>query len=138
MLFRSPTSVRSALDLLRDLRGARRAIVVIGTMRELGGEEEALHQEVAREVLDLGPDAVVAVGSFVKAFHSLGDRLSATKFVAGETPEDVAARIRACLKYAPPERLVFAPDCGLSKTARWAARQKLATWWKAPDASARS
>jgi 5-methyltetrahydropteroyltriglutamate--homocysteine methyltransferase len=43
-----------------------------------------------------------------------------------ETPEDVAQRVRACLKFAPPERLVFAPDCGLSQTARWAARQKLA------------
>ena len=26
---------------------------------------------------------------------------------------------------APAERLSFAPDCGLSQTARWAARQKL-------------
>lgn len=43
-----------------------------------------------------------------------------------ETPQDVAERVRACLKYAPPERLVFAPDCGLSQTARWAAREKLA------------
>jgi 5-methyltetrahydropteroyltriglutamate--homocysteine methyltransferase len=43
-----------------------------------------------------------------------------------ETPEDVAERVRECLKYAPPERLVFAPDCGLSQTARWAAREKLA------------
>lgn len=43
-----------------------------------------------------------------------------------ETPEEVAERVRACLKYAPPERLVFAPDCGLSQTARWAARKKLA------------
>ncbi|MEX2093642.1 MAG: hypothetical protein WD971_13235 [Pirellulales bacterium] len=43
-----------------------------------------------------------------------------------ETVDDVADRIRACLKFAPPERLVFAPDCGLSQTARWAARQKLA------------
>lgn len=42
-----------------------------------------------------------------------------------ETPEDVAQRVRACLAYAPPEKLVFAPDCGLSQTARWAARQKL-------------
>ena len=42
-----------------------------------------------------------------------------------ETPEDIAERVRLCLKYAPPERLVFAPDCGLSQTARWAARQKL-------------
>jgi 5-methyltetrahydropteroyltriglutamate--homocysteine methyltransferase len=43
-----------------------------------------------------------------------------------ETEDDVAARVRRCLKYAPPERLSFAPDCGLSQTARWAARQKLA------------
>ena len=42
-----------------------------------------------------------------------------------ETPEDVAARIRRCLEYAPPDRLAFAPDCGLSQTARWAARRKL-------------
>jgi 5-methyltetrahydropteroyltriglutamate--homocysteine methyltransferase len=42
-----------------------------------------------------------------------------------ETPEDVADRLRLCLKLAPPERLSFAPDCGLSQTARWAARQKL-------------
>ena len=42
-----------------------------------------------------------------------------------ETVEDVAARVRACLKHAPAERLSFAPDCGLSQTARWAARQKL-------------
>ena len=42
-----------------------------------------------------------------------------------ETPEDVAARVRRCLAFAPPERLSFAPDCGLSQTARWAARLKL-------------
>src|SRR5688572_28243791 len=42
-----------------------------------------------------------------------------------ETVEDVAGRVRACLKFAAPERLSFAPDCGLSQTARWAAKQKL-------------
>ncbi len=42
-----------------------------------------------------------------------------------ETPEDIARRVRRCLQYAPPERLAFAPDCGLSQTARWAARLKL-------------
>ena len=34
-------------------------------------------------------------------------------------------RVRLCLRHAPAERLVFAPDCGLSQTARWAASQKL-------------
>jgi 5-methyltetrahydropteroyltriglutamate--homocysteine methyltransferase len=42
-----------------------------------------------------------------------------------ESPEDIAHRVKACLKHAAPERLSFAPDCGLSQTARWAARQKL-------------
>ena len=42
-----------------------------------------------------------------------------------ETPEDIASRVRLCLKYALPERLSFAPDCGLSQTARWASRLKL-------------
>jgi 5-methyltetrahydropteroyltriglutamate--homocysteine methyltransferase len=42
-----------------------------------------------------------------------------------EPPEEVACRVRACLKHAPAERLSFAPDCGLSQTARWAAKQKL-------------
>jgi 5-methyltetrahydropteroyltriglutamate--homocysteine methyltransferase len=42
-----------------------------------------------------------------------------------ETPADIADRVRLCLKHAPAERLVFAPDCGLSQTARWAAQPKL-------------
>jgi 5-methyltetrahydropteroyltriglutamate--homocysteine methyltransferase len=42
-----------------------------------------------------------------------------------ETPQDIAERVRVCLKHAPAQRLSFAPDCGLSQTARWAARQKL-------------
>jgi 5-methyltetrahydropteroyltriglutamate--homocysteine methyltransferase len=43
-----------------------------------------------------------------------------------ETVEQIADAVRTCLRHAPAERLVFAPDCGLSQTARWAAKQKLA------------
>ena len=42
-----------------------------------------------------------------------------------ETPEDVADIVRLALEHAPADKLVFAPDCGLSQTARWAAKQKL-------------
>ena len=42
-----------------------------------------------------------------------------------ESSQDVAERIRACAFYAPADRLSFAPDCGLSQTARWAAKAKL-------------
>ena len=43
-----------------------------------------------------------------------------------ETVDDVVERIQRCLKYIPAEKLSVAPDCGLSQTARWASRQKLA------------
>ena len=42
-----------------------------------------------------------------------------------EPVEEIAERVRRCLRMAPPHRLSFAPDCGLSQTARWAARAKL-------------
>lgn len=42
-----------------------------------------------------------------------------------ETPRDVADRVRHCLQHVSSDRLVLAPDCGLSQTARWAAKQKL-------------
>jgi 5-methyltetrahydropteroyltriglutamate--homocysteine methyltransferase len=47
-----------------------------------------------------------------------------------ETENDVVDRIKRCLKYVPAEKLSVAPDCGLSQTARWASRQKLANMVK--------
>jgi 5-methyltetrahydropteroyltriglutamate--homocysteine methyltransferase len=43
-----------------------------------------------------------------------------------ETVEDVMERIEKCLKYIPAERLAVAPDSGMSQTARWATKQKIA------------
>ena len=42
-----------------------------------------------------------------------------------ETPEDVAERIRLCLRSVPAEKLQLVPDCGFSQTARWAAFAKM-------------
>lgn len=42
-----------------------------------------------------------------------------------ESVEDVKKRIQRCLQYVPADKLSVAPDCGLSQTARWAAKQKL-------------
>jgi 5-methyltetrahydropteroyltriglutamate--homocysteine methyltransferase len=67
--------------------------------------------EVIGEIARAGKDAVVGIVD-VKSYYI-------------ETPEDIAGRVRQCLKHAPAERLGFAPDCGLSQTARWAAKQKL-------------
>lgn len=42
-----------------------------------------------------------------------------------ETPEEIAQRVRTALKHVPADQLWVVPDCGLSQTARWAARRKL-------------
>jgi 5-methyltetrahydropteroyltriglutamate--homocysteine methyltransferase len=42
-----------------------------------------------------------------------------------ETPQTVAARIRAALKHLPPERLIPAPDCGMKYIPRETAFAKL-------------
>jgi len=68
--------------------------------------------ERIREITDRGIDVAVGIID-VKSYYI-------------ESPSDVAERVRLCLKHAPAEKLSFAPDCGLSQTARWAARQKLA------------
>ncbi len=98
--------------------GPRRYAPMFPAFLDLAVDE--MHLEMAsREFAELeaiGPIAArmdVAVGVIdVKSYYV-------------ETPRDVADRVRLCLKHAPPERLAFAPDCGLSQTARWASREKL-------------
>ena len=43
-----------------------------------------------------------------------------------ETVDDIVDRINLCLEHVAADKLSVAPDCGLSQTARWAARKKLA------------
>lgn len=81
---------------------------------------QELHVEMAsREfaelelIGDIARDRHVAVGIVdVKSYYV-------------EPAEEIARRVHLCLAYAPAERLSLAPDCGLSQTARWAARLKL-------------
>ena len=67
--------------------------------------------ELIRPIAERGIDVAVGVID-VKSYYI-------------ETPDDVAKRVARCLEFAPANQLAFAPDCGLSQTARWAARQKL-------------
>jgi len=81
---------------------------------------DEIHVEMAsREFAELE-----IIGEIAKR-HDVAVGIIDVKSYYIETPEDVAGRVRRCLKLAPAERLAFAPDCGLSQTARWAARQKL-------------
>ena len=100
--------------------GRRRYAPMFPAFLEMDADE--LHLEMAsREFAELEViEQVVAAGKDVNV------GVIDVKSYYVESPEDVEERIRAALKFVPPERLSVAPDCGLSQTARWAARRKLA------------
>ena len=99
--------------------GRRRYAPMFPAFLEMDADE--LHLEMAsREFAELEViEQVVAAGKDVNV------GVIDVKSYYVESPEDVEERIRAALRYAPAERLSVAPDCGLSQTARWAARRKL-------------
>jgi 5-methyltetrahydropteroyltriglutamate--homocysteine methyltransferase len=74
--------------------------------------------EAAQPKLDLGILADLANKTIVLGVIDLAD-------AAVETPEQVAARIRAALAWVGPERLVVAPDCGMKYLPRERAFGKL-------------
>ncbi|MBB6053469.1 methionine synthase [Armatimonas rosea] len=88
----------------------------------LGFSADEIHVEMAsREFAELEILTQIAEAGKIAAVGIID-----VKSYYIETPDDVASRVRRCLQHAPAEQLAFAPDCGLSQTARWAAKRKLA------------
>lgn len=82
---------------------------------------DEIHLEMAsREFADI--EVIEQIG----AGRDVGVGVIDVKSYWIEPPEEIEARIMRCLKCVAPERLSVSPDCGLSQTARWASRQKLA------------
>jgi 5-methyltetrahydropteroyltriglutamate--homocysteine methyltransferase len=98
--------------------GPRRYAPMFPAFHELTLDE--IHVEMASREF-----AEIELISEIARRHDVAVGIIDVKSYYIETPEDVAARVRLCLRHAPADRLSFAPDCGLSQTARWAARRKL-------------
>jgi UDP-N-acetylmuramoyl-tripeptide--D-alanyl-D-alanine ligase len=58
----NPASVLAALETLRGARGARRLVVALGDMLELGDISAAAHREVGEAVVAAGVAELVGVG----------------------------------------------------------------------------
>jgi len=67
--------------------------------------------DVIRQIAESGKVAAVGIVD-VKSYHV-------------ESAEEIEVRVQQCLAHAPADALAFAPDCGLSQTARWAAVRKI-------------
>lgn len=93
----NPPSFRAVIATAAALRAGRRLVFVAGTMRELGGDAAALHEEIADELVRLEPDLLAAVGEFVPALArhagALGDRLLTADDPVALGPQ-LAARLR--------------------------------------------
>jgi UDP-N-acetylmuramoyl-tripeptide--D-alanyl-D-alanine ligase len=59
----SPTSMKAALELLRELQGYARKIVVLGDMLELGDREREFHQEIGRMLKPQEIEQVYTLGT---------------------------------------------------------------------------
>ncbi len=84
-------------------------------------EQTAVDQisiEAAQPQLDLAILQAFVTKTIILGVLDLGD-------AQVETPEVVAARIRAALPHVPPERLIVAPDCGMKYLPREIAYRKL-------------
>lgn len=75
----SPASVRAALETLSSM-GAKRKVVVLGDMLELGADSEAEHRKLASDVASAGVELTVLVG---KRMRLLGEELFARGFSRG-------------------------------------------------------
>jgi 5-methyltetrahydropteroyltriglutamate--homocysteine methyltransferase len=99
--------------------GPRRLAPLFPAFLELKADE--MHIEMAsREFSE-----IEIIGEVAKRMDAAVGVIDVKSYYV-ESATDVAERVRLCLRHAPADRLVFAPDCGLSQTARWAARPKLA------------
>jgi 5-methyltetrahydropteroyltriglutamate--homocysteine methyltransferase len=93
---------------------------VYAFLPELAGSKvDQISIEAAQPNLDLGTLNGLGNKTVIFGVISMGGD------PAPETPEIVAARIRAALKHLPPERLIPAPDCGMKYIQRDLAIAKL-------------
>ena len=107
----NPQSFRSVIATARALRGPRRLVMVAGTMRELGADAERLHADVARDLVELEPDLLAAVGEFVPALAPYGDRLGPRLLTAAD-PVALAPLLAA--KVRPGDVVVLKASRGVA------------------------
>ncbi len=114
----NPQSLRAAVRVLSGLHGFTRRVLVMGDMLELGELSAELHHEIGREAARAGVDAIVLVGTWVKAAAAgaLEGGLGSDAVVHFDTTEE-AARGAA--------ELVHAGDVVLVKGSRGMALERV-------------
>jgi 5-methyltetrahydropteroyltriglutamate--homocysteine methyltransferase len=111
-----PTAVHTCFGYAHTVKDKRGGYAVLAELNACAVQQVSL--EAAQPRLDLARLAELPSKTIILGVIDLDAP-------AVETPEMVAARIRAALKFVPPERLVLAPDCGMKYLTREIAFGKL-------------
>ena len=95
----NPTSMRAALDAVRTQPAARRRVLVLGDMLELGPVSKRAHEDLGRAVAQAAPDLTVSVGRCVRAtVGAMRERgVPAERIVSFEDTESAARSVPSLL-----------------------------------------
>jgi UDP-N-acetylmuramoyl-tripeptide--D-alanyl-D-alanine ligase len=111
----NPTSMRAALAHLAATAGPRRRVAVLGEMAELGPGAPAFHEEIGREAVRHGVEALVAIGELARGYLEGGSGIATTRWA----PDAGAA--------VPVVEEVLQPgDCVLVKASRAVGLERVA------------
>jgi UDP-N-acetylmuramoyl-tripeptide--D-alanyl-D-alanine ligase len=96
----SPQSSAAAFDVLRQVGGARRRLLALGEMRELGPESPAFHRGVGAQAAALNPALLLAVGPDARAYleGAVAEGLAASATAWTATPEDAVGVLRTHIR----------------------------------------
>ena len=83
----NPESFAAAIAQCRDLYPGRRLAAFVGSMLELGEEEEAAHRDVARQLVEAGFALVAATGAFAAVVEE--GSVNGTRVLASADPDAV-------------------------------------------------
>ena len=90
----NPVSMRAALLHLAARAGSRRRVAVLGDMAELGADAPAYHREIGRLAVELGVDALLAVGPLARGYLDGGVPTSEWAPTAADARSLVAGIVR--------------------------------------------
>lgn len=92
----SPVAARKAIKTLMDIPGQAKRIAVLGDMLELGDYSLSAHKEIARFLVQAGPDYLITVGKEAKEIYEESRRrgFSRERSFYFETPEKAAELLK--------------------------------------------
>ncbi|MDO9463350.1 MAG: cyanophycin synthetase, partial [Deltaproteobacteria bacterium] len=68
----NPGSMRAALETLKEIKGSRPGIAVLGDMLELGEQTAEAHRSIGRYIAGLGIECLIVMGEFAPALITEG------------------------------------------------------------------